>query len=170
MKYKLLSLSLTCLVAQPGLGTLTHTELWVEGVFRRHHRWRSTPRPGQCPSQVISDMTHSGYQSLYNKPPHDLKLKIMTTIISRMNLHLGPGLGRDRSSLLDSVERGQCQGWARIVRRLIHSQVCWWMLALGSWLLAEHQAGPSATTPTHSVSVWPGLPHNTVAVGQGQAS
>lgn len=57
----------------------------------------------------------------------------MTTIISRMNLQLGPGLGRDRSSLLDSVERGERQGWARIVRRLIHSQACWWMLALGSW-------------------------------------
>lgn len=124
---------------------------------------RAVPEPGNFCYDIVA--TCSGYRSLCNKPPRDLRRKITTAIILQRNLQLGQGLvGISRLCLTswrgDSTKAGLGSSEGFSTHRS----------AGGCWLLAEHQAGPSAGTPTHGLSTWPGLPHNTVAVGQGQAS
>lgn len=77
-------------MAQPGLGPMTLAKIQMEGVFGSimvggEKETVEAAAPQAVPTQGIScsDIvaTHSSYRLLCNKPPHDLRLKIMTTII-----------------------------------------------------------------------------------------
>lgn len=97
----LLSPPSACLVAQPGLGTLTQTGTCslLRSGWREHSKGITGVEvsqgccAGSQPGNFCSDIVAacSSYQLLCNKPTRNFRLTRITTVILLMNLPFGQG-------------------------------------------------------------------------------